>query len=74
MHPKDGPSNGITTKNAVGIGRSTGFHISAILPSPTSRQGLPMRPAKNLVIQSETIVLENPAPIVKSTNKNMYGT
>jgi len=49
----------------MGTPLSCGAHISAIVPPPTLKTGLPNTPAKNLQIVKEAMLLENPEPRMK---------
>ena len=72
-HPKEGPRNGISTRKAIGIARSCGTQISAIVPAETLRTGLPKTPARNLQIVIAAILWDRPAPRVNRAKRKRYG-
>lgn len=64
--PKAGPINGARmTKTDANPPPSSITHISAIVPAPTARVGLPNAPERNLHINSVSRFWASPAPMVK---------
>jgi hypothetical protein len=66
--PRDGPRKGAIRKKPVALALSRGGNISARVPPPTAKTGLPVVPAKNRHTSSEANVFEKPAPKVKSAH------
>lgn len=65
-YPRDGPINGAIKNTAVIFARWCGGNKSALLPAPTAKAGLPVRPAKNRHTIKLAKLLLNPAPSVNS--------
>lgn len=65
-HPRAGPRNGATRNALVVYALSLGGKVSAFVPAPTARTGLPVRPPRKRSASSDPKLFEKPAPIVRS--------
>ena len=70
-YPSAGPKKGVSIKQATGIVRSAGLHISATVPLPILKPGLPKKPEKKRQIDNADMFREKPAPRVKRAKQGM---
>lgn len=63
--PMQGPIKGAMTNSAVAGPRRAGGHMSAIVPPPTLKAGLPKTPAKKRQMTTPPILLDVAAPTRK---------